>query len=67
MTSIESIVILRHLYYQQTYNPSTSPSESVDTSSFNIDYKMFLDSSVKPNVSSEWITYFIPILDPFMP
>ena len=37
MTLIESIVILRHLYYQQSYNSSTSPSESVDESSFNID------------------------------
>ena len=46
MTLIKSIVILRQLYYQQSNNSSTPPSESVDTSSFNFEFKMFVSSSV---------------------
>ena len=42
ITLFYTIVILRHLNFQQSCMSSTSQSESVDTSSLNIDFKMSL-------------------------
>ena len=62
ITLFYSIVSLRHLYFQQSYMSFTFPSEPVNTSSFNIDFKMSSDSSDATIVISKGIAHFFYFL-----